>query len=85
VSDGVTVSVVVPPDEVRTCETTGEVATGRETVWPSDSVMVTEIDGELVKDEAEMEVTSTPDEVMDGVLEAGAGVYTVVVAPDGVV
>jgi hypothetical protein len=47
--------------------------------------MVTEIDGELVKAEAEMEVTSTPDEVMDGVLEAGAGVYTVVVEPDGVV
>jgi hypothetical protein len=39
----------------------------------------------LVNDDGLTEVTGTPDEVIDGVLEDGAGVYTVVVPPDGVV
>jgi hypothetical protein len=41
------------------------------------------VDG--TKAELPIEVTVTPDSVTYGVLEAGAGVYTVVVAPDGVV
>jgi hypothetical protein len=42
-------------------------------------------DGVAVNDEAETDETETPDWVIDGVDDDGAGVYTVVVAPDGVV
>lgn len=41
-----TVSEVVPPDEVRTCETYGEVANGTVVVEPSELMMVVEVDGE---------------------------------------
>jgi hypothetical protein len=85
VSLGATVSVVVPPETVRTCETTGDEAREITSLDPYELTTERVGTGEAVKDEAEMEVTSTPDEVIDGVLEDGAGVYTVVVAPDGVV
>jgi len=40
-----TVSVVVPPDEVRMCETTGEVATEMVEVSPYELMMVVEVVG----------------------------------------
>jgi len=59
--------VVVPPDGVKTCETSGEVWTSRVT----DSSHETGVE---VNDETETDETVYPDSVMLGVDEAGAGV-----------
>jgi hypothetical protein len=56
------VVVVVPPLEVRTCETIG------------DEVSMLMVEADWTNDELETEVTTEPDSVMTGVLEAGAGV-----------
>jgi hypothetical protein len=75
-----TVSVVVPPYEVTTCETVGLEATEVETVWPVESMYETEVagvdetDGDETKFEAEIEVTVCPDSTTVGVDEDGAGV-----------
>jgi hypothetical protein len=79
------VRVAVLPSTVMTLETIG-----LETVWmvmveSDESTMERVATGVEVNAEAETDVTVTPDSVMTGVDDAGAGVYTVVVAPDGVV
>jgi hypothetical protein len=79
------VVVVVPPDGVRMCETTGEVISGMVAVVSHVDHDELSDDGELVNDDPETDGTDQPDSVTDGVLDAGAGVYTVVVEPDGVV
>jgi hypothetical protein len=65
--------VVVPPDGVKTCETSGEVATSRVTlVSQVDSVHEDGADG--MTDEMATDETVEPDSVTLGTLEDGAGV-----------
>lgn len=80
-----TVSVVVPPFEVRTLEMTGDDEVGTVSVAPDGVTMVMVLVGTEVEsmDETETEVTGTPYSVMIGEVEAG--VSTVMVLPDGVV
>jgi hypothetical protein len=89
VSEKGTAVVVVPPDGVSTCETVTDEATETVAVPPFEVTYETDEtgvldDGVLTKDEVGT-TTVTPDSVTYGVLNAGAGVYTVSVEPDGVV
>jgi hypothetical protein len=61
VSEAGMVVVVVPPWEVTTCDTTGELASGMVTVWEHSS-------------DGTNEEVGTPDSVITGALQEVAGV-----------